>query len=295
MTVIERLLRQRQPLVCLDFGRDRLSALEVADRAVIRWTARPLADDVLRNGSPSDPSTLGAIVRDTLLAAGIQAQRAWLALPDEATVSRNLVLPRMSRRDLVRAMHYAAEKHVPFPIDRARWSWDVIERSSEQISVYLVATWRDVVEQYAEVARFAGLEPEVLEPRAIAVARALDQERAVVVDAGPRRVHVTLLVHGQPVFIDQTSAGTAPAELRDAVDRLLQRAYRHQSTVTEPGSRMAPVLLAGDLELVQVQLPVGGRSVGEVLNGNLPAIPPDFQAGAYLANLGLSLRVSRWV
>lgn len=293
MTVVERLLRQRQPIVCLDFGRDRLSALEVVDGAATRWTARPLNEDVLRNGSPSDTSTLGAIVRDTLLAAGIQAPRAWLAVPDEATVSRLLVLPRMSRRDLVRAMHYAAEKHVPFPIDRARWSWDVIERSGDQITVYLVATWRDVVDQYAEVARFAGLEPEVLEPRAVAVARALDQERAVLVDAGPRRVHVTLVVGGQPVFIDQTATGTAPTELREAVDRLLQRAYRHQSTVTEPGSRMAPVLLAGDLELVQVQLPVGGRSVGEVLNGQLPQTPPGFRAGAYLANLGLSIRASR--
>jgi len=63
--------------------------------------------------------------------------------------------------------------------------------------------------------------------------------------------------------------------------------------VTEPGSRMAPVLLAGDLELVQVQLPVGGRSVGEVLNGQLPQKPPGFRAGAYLANLGLSIRASR--
>jgi len=293
MTVVERLLRQRQPIVCLDFGRDRLSALEVVDGAATRWTAHPLNDDVLRNGSPSDTSTLGAIVRDTLRAAGIQAPRAWLALPDEATVSRLLVLPRMSRRDLVRAMHYAAEKHVPFPIDRARWSWDVIERSGDQITVYLVATWRDVVDQYADVARFAGLEPEVLEPRAVAVARALDQERAVLVDAGPRRVHVTLVVGGHPVFIDHTATGTAPTELRDAVDRLLQRAYRHQSTVTEPGSRMAPVLLAGDLELVQVQLPVGGRSVGEVLNGQLPQTPPGFRAGAYLANLGLSIRASR--
>lgn len=293
MTIVERLLRPRQPIVCLDFGRDRITALEVVDTAVTRWTAHPLADDVLRNGSPSDTSTLGAIVRDTLLVAGIKAPRAWLALPDEATVSRHLVLPRMSRRDLVRAMHYAAEKHVPFPIDRARWSWDVIERSDELITVYLVATWRDVVDQYAEVARFAGLEPEVLEPRAVAVARALDQERAVLVDAGPRRVHVTLVVGGQPVFIDHTATGTAPTELRDAVDRLLQRAYRHQSTVTEPGSRMAPVLLAGDLELVQVQLPVGGRSVGEVLNGQLPQTPPGFRAGAYLANLGLSIRASR--
>jgi hypothetical protein len=39
-----------------------------------------------------------------------------------------------------------------------------------------------------------------------------------------------------------------------------------------------------------VSLPVPGRPVSDVLNGQLPTAPRGFRPGAYLANLGLSMR-----
>jgi len=251
----------------------------------------PLAEDDLDNGSPADPKALGAAVAAALQLAGIEAREARIALPDEATVSRQVQLPAMPRRDLRRAMHFAAERHIPFPLARARWAWDVVERTPEQLTVYLVATWLDVVDRFAEVARSAALEPQVLEPRAVAVSRALGEDHALLLDAGPHRLHVTLLVDGQPAFVDTVMAG--PADRREALDLLLQRAYRQQSVVASAGGRLAPVLLAGDLELSELKVPVEGRMVGQVLNGQLPVTPRGFPAGSYLANLGLSMRAPR--
>ena len=150
-----------------------------------------------------------------------------------------------------------------------------------------------MVEHYAEVARSASLVPQVLEPRAIAVARAVDQERALLVDAGGRRLHVTLLVDGQPAFVDDVVVTATAGGRREALDRLLQRAYRHQSTSPAPAGRLAPVLLAGDLELEAVELAVAGRPVSQVLNGQLPPSPSGFRPSEYLANLGLALRSGR--
>ena len=290
--MIGRLLSRRHSVVCLDFGRDRLSALEVTDGAVTRWISRPLPQDALNSGDPTLPEFLGDAVRQTLARATIVSRRARIALPDEATVSRQITLPPMARRDLPRAMLFAAERHIPFPIERARWAWDVIAQGPEGVTIYLVATWRDVVERYAEMTRLAGLEPEVLEPRSLSVARALDQEQALVLDAGTSRLHATLVVSGQPAFIDEAVVGNVVDDERDALDRLLQRAYRHQSTVAGGPGRLAPVLLAGDLEDADLPLPVAGRPVSEVLNGQLPRSPQGFRPGAYLANLGLSMRRS---
>lgn len=289
--MIERLRPCRQPLVCLDFGHERVSAIELIDGAVTRWDSRPLAEDVLRNGDPVHPTALGDAVRRLLMAAGIAGGRARMALPDEATVSRHVTLPAMPGRDLRRAVHFAAERHLPFPIDRARWSWDVVERTPEQVTVYLVATWRDVADHYAEVARSAGLTPEVLEPRGLAVARALDQQQALLVDAGSRRLYATLLVAGQPTFFDEIVAGSTHVDRRDAMDRLLQRAYRQQSSAA--GRRLAPVLLGGGVDASTIPLSVAGRPVTDVLNGHLPAVPADFRPGDYLADVGLSMRAGR--
>lgn len=291
--MIGRLMRGRQPIVCLDFGRDQLTAVEVAGGAVTRWTSRPLPEDALRNGDPVLTGFVANAVRQALDRAGIQARRALMALPDEATVSRQVTLPPMPGPELARAMRFVAEKHMPFSIDRARWAWDVIKRGREGVTIYLVATWRDVVDRYAEVARGAGLEPEVLEPRAVAVGRALDQEQALVLDASPRRLYATLLVTGQPTYVDEVLVGAVLHDEREALHRLLQRAYRHQSTLGVTPGRLAPVLLAGELEQADLELPVAGRPVGDVLNGQLPTAPRGFRPGAYLANLGLSMRGAR--
>jgi type IV pilus assembly protein PilM len=291
--MMDRLFRTRQPLICLDFGRDRITALEIVDGAVARWISRPLPHDALNSGDPILPEYLGDAVRQSLARAAMTGTRARIALPDEATVSRLITLPPIARRDLPRAMTFAAERHIPFPVDRARWGWDVIEKGRDGVTVYLVATWRDVVERYAEMARSAGLEPEVLEPRAVSVARALDQDQALVLDAGASKLHATLVVTGQPTFVDEVVVGNVNLDEREALDRLLQRAYRHQSTVAGVPGRLAPVLLAGDLEDADLPLPVAGRPVSEVLNGQLPRSPQGFRPGAYLANLGLSMRRTR--
>ncbi len=280
-------------IVCLDFSRDQLTLVEVTEDGITAWGTRPLPEALLRNGDPVEPETLGELLRQSLALAGSQATRARMAIPDEATVSRHVTLPRMPRRELGRAMRFAAERHIPFPIDRACWSWDVIDEGPDRLRVYLVAAWRDVVEHYAQVARSAGLEPEVLEPRSVAVARAVDQDQALLVDAGARSVHLTLLVDGQPVFVDEQATGPGQDDQREVLDRLLQRAFRYQSTATRGTARLAPVLLAGDLETADVKLSVAGGPVTQVLNGQLPAAPPGFRAGGYLANLGLAMRVSR--
>jgi type IV pilus assembly protein PilM len=293
VAMIEHRWRTRRSLVCLDFGRDRVSAVELVEGVVARWTSWPLAEDALRNGDPTRPAALATSVRLALAGAGIEARKARMALPDEATVSRHLVLPAMPQRDLARAMHFAAERHLPFPIERARWSWDVVRRTPAQVTLYLVATWRDVIDHYVEVARGAGLVPQALEPRSLAVARAVDQQEALLVDAGGRRLHATLLVDGQPAFVDDVvTAGTVGGR-REALDRLLQRAYRYQSTAAAQAGRLAPVLLAGDLEREELELAVAGRPVSEVLNGQLPLSPNGFRPAEYLANLGLAMRTRR--
>lgn len=282
--------RQSKRVVCLDFARDRMAVVELADRSVVRWFSRPLADDSLQNGAPVDPAHLGTVLRQALGLAGVEARKARIALPDEAAVSRLLKLPSMPRRDLIRAMRYEAERHVPFPIERARWSWDMLRRGDDEIRVYLVAAWQDVVDLYAEVVRAAGLEAEVLEPRAIAVARAIDRDEALLVDAGRRRMHLTLYLGGQPVLVDEIASGSDLRDRREALGRLLQRAFRYQSTASGGSARLAPVLLAGDLETSGIELPVSGGAVTDVLNGNLPPAPRGFRVGGYLANLGLGMR-----
>ncbi|HLH71421.1 MAG TPA: pilus assembly protein PilM [Candidatus Dormibacteraeota bacterium] len=296
--------RERRGLVCLDLGGGRLRAVEIAEGRVTAWASRELHPGLLREGGPGEVHRLAGWVRELMAEAGIGARRARLALLDEAAVSRTVSLPPMPPRDLVRAMRYAAERHLPFPLHRASWSWDVVERSPSGERVYLVAAWVDVVARYEQMARAAGLQAEVLEPRSVAVARALGQDEVVLLEGGPGHLHLTLILEGCPALVAEASVGPTDRQRREAVERLLQQAYRHQATAATPGptlaapprpslpGRLAPLVVAGDLEAVELDLPVPAVRATELLEGRL-ASPAGFPAGAYVAGIGLGLRSRR--
>jgi type IV pilus assembly PilM-like protein len=278
------------PLVCLDFSLNRLCVIEVADGQVPRWTVQPLAPGSLRGGDPADVAALAEGVRWTLRQAGISARRARIALSDDAAVVRVVELPRMPRRHLKGALRYLSEQQTPFPPGQANLAWDVLERRGDMQRVYLSAAWTDVVQRLAETARAAGLEPEVMEPRSLAVGRAVGTEQAIVVDAAEMQVRLTYVARAQAPFIDE--ALLTPNAEWEAVNRLLGRALRTQ------GSAPPLVLLAGDLEPAAdrreaAALIVRARAASETLNGHGPTRPPGMPAGALLGPIGLAMRGSR--
>jgi Tfp pilus assembly PilM family ATPase len=279
----------RGEFVCLDFGVERLSVLEVAHGKVTAWGDRTLPRGYVRSGDIDDPAAIGAVVKETLAGAGIKARRARLALPDEAVVIRFVKLPSMRRGELGRAMSFAIERESPFPLERACWSWDVAGADRGQTVVCVALAWRDVVERWTAALRLAGLVEESVEPRSMALARCLDSAPALVLDASPRLVQLTLLEPRRPPLVDSLQLIAGGPDLTQALERLMQRADRH---LTNHGASSvdAPLVLAGDLETASLEWTVPVRPASAVLNGHGPVRPPGLPAGGQLANLGSAMR-----
>jgi len=151
-----------------------------------------------------------------------------------------------------------------------------------------VAAWRDIVDRVAEVALSAGLTPIVVEPRALAVARAIGLPRVTVLEAGGSQLHLTQVLPSQAAYVESSICPSDPIEAEAAIERLLQRSSRRQlgGNDLEP----SPVVLAGDLEDAGLRLPVPASPLSTLLNGHPPHRPPAMDGGYYLASLGLAMR-----
>lgn len=278
--------RRSRAIVCIDFVLDHLRVIEVENGVITGHFLRPLPAGVLRAGDPIEPDLIGGELRQCMRATGMEGTVARLALPDEAAVAKIIQLPRMPDRHLRKAVSYSVERELPFPAQRAAWSWQVIARDQSSITVYLVAAWRDLVDRVAEVAISAGLEPTLIEPRALAVARAIGLPRATVVEASGSQLQLTQV---QPLSAPFVEVGSCPPDRREAeeaIERLLQRSTRHQlgANDLEP----SPVLFAGELEDAGLKLRVPVTLLSSALNGHPPRRPEGMQAGHYIASLGLA-------
>jgi Type IV pilus assembly protein PilM len=276
-----------ESFVCLDFTLDRLAAVEVADGRVLRWMVEPLVAGSLRGGDPVDRDQLAGDLRSALQRAGIGAKKARIAISDDAAVVRVIEVPRIPNRHMAGAIRYLSEQETPFPQGRASLAWDVIERHQNTVRVYLAAAWRDVVQRLADVARAAGLEPQVMEPRSLAIIRAIGQDQAIVLDVGEMVARLTYASRTETPFTDQVPV------LGDgewgAANLMLGRALRGHRGVPPP------VLLAGALEAgantpEAALLSVSASPASSALNGHVPGRPAGLPGGALLAPLGLAIR-----
>jgi Type IV pilus assembly protein PilM len=273
--------------VCLDFSLDRLAAVEVAEGRVVKWTVQPLVAGSLRGGDPIDTEQLAGELKSALARAGITARKARIAISDDAAVVRVISVPRMPKRHLGSAIRFLSEQETPFPAGRASLAWHVIERGQNTTRIYLAAAWKDVVQRLADAVRAAGLEPEVIEPRSLAVNRAIGRDDAIIIDAGEMVARLTYVSRTETPFADQVPV------LGDgkwgAANLMLERALRsHRGTVPN-------VLLAGDFEAAASSpeaalLSVSAHTASAALNGHGPARPAGMPGGALLGPLGLAVR-----
>jgi hypothetical protein len=280
--------RRGRPVICIDFILDQLRVIEVQEGEITGYFVRPLPAGSLRAGDPVEPQVIGIELQQAMRAIGMEGSDARLALPDEATVGKIVELPRMPYRHLRKAVAYAVERELPFPVDRAAWSWEVVARDQATISVYLVGAWRDIVDRVAEVATSAGLTPILVEPRAIAVARALGMPRATVLEAGGSHLHLTQLLPSQAAYVD---LGTCPSDRHEAeaaIERLLQRSSRRQLVAND--LEPSPLVLAGDLESAELYLSIPAARLSTVLNGHPPRRPSGMDGAYHLASIGLGMR-----
>lgn len=274
-----------QPLVCLEISPECVAGVEIGGGTVNRWFTRELQPGTIAGGAPTDPVRLATQIRAALNAAGIRSRRARLAVSDMALVTRVVAMPRMPKRDLKRAVKYAAERDIPIPAGQSVWSWTAIPANGHGPKVRLIAGWRDVIEQLKEAAVSAGLEPEAIEPRSAALARCLRVDRALVLEVGAGQiVQGTAIAPHEAPFSMHAIAPLDPSAWPLVLEPIVFSARRQLGGA----GRELPVLVTEGFEN---RLPeaIGARSVMSVLAAGRLRLPPNFPAQNYLAPLGLAL------
>jgi hypothetical protein len=272
----------QQPVLCVDFGLDRLCVLEVTAGEISGWSIRDLPPRVVRNGDPIAPIHLANLLKSAIRESGLSGIRARFTLPDEAAIFRLVELPAMPRRHLQKALSYVVDKEVPLPLERICWDWDILDRTDIGYRICLVAAWRDVIERIARVALEAGLRLERIEPRSLATARALDLDRVVVFDGSGERLQALYLRRGEIPFVDQGPIGRDTATCARTLERLLRRGR----TIDEKSADEI-VLLGGDLEDLELPLSMPAHPVSHVVNGQPREGSQGLPSGTLLASLGM--------
>lgn len=164
-----------------------------------------LDPDEIQNSLDSDNQTylsdsIKSLLREHLVGR-LPSNHVAIGLPTQRSFSRTFTLPAKEEKRLKNAVQIEVEQYIPIPMSSLYVSYEVIERTDEEIRVIMSAIPQQLVDIALKVARDAGLRPVLVEPSINAVARVLQATEdadltTAIIDIGQAETDIAILEKG---------------------------------------------------------------------------------------------------
>ncbi|HET7060228.1 MAG TPA: type IV pilus assembly protein PilM [Candidatus Saccharimonadales bacterium] len=123
------------------------------------------------------------------LVGDITTRRVAIAIPAYRTFTRSLRLPKLKPKELSEAVQLEAEQYIPLPLEELYLDYDVIGQIGDSMELFAVATPRNIVDSYLDLAQILGLETVLIEPTLSSLGRlfSLDSQHdipAIIINLG---------------------------------------------------------------------------------------------------------------
>lgn len=283
------------------------SYLQVLERRrdhVSWWAMAPLPEGTLRTGHVVGVHQIALCIQQLLRGINIRrSMRTVLTLPTFTADWSLFTLPgNIPNRDLEAAMLKEQRRLSPIVSndDTLQTQRGVIGGGGKQPwQVYSTGVPKEYLYNFVRGVQAAGLKPQVVDLRAMALFRAAGLPTCVCVDAGRNSVEVGVLQNGIPLWIHSKYLGSDeidPNNYQNALDDEVQRAQRALLLISEGWDQrvfppQAPVVLSGEMavrtDLQQFLEEATGRSVTRPYLG--VSLPDGLPVEAVAAGVGASL------
>jgi Tfp pilus assembly protein PilN len=186
------------------------------------------------------------------------------------------------------------ERLMPVPLNELYTSWQAINVSDIDTVMCLVGMPRSTVDAMLETLRQAGLQPEAMDVRPLALARVADERDALIINVQPFGFDIVVMIDGIPELLrslpfpaDAASPDEKIAEVKEELERTVGF-YNSSHKGSEITNRMA-VFVSGELgEMLAGALEYRGKPLPQLL-----MYTDSLNTSEYAANIGLALRQTR--
>lgn len=206
----------------LDLGSSSVKVAQVKKTRggfeLLNFGIEPLPADTIVDGAILNHSAVVDAVRALLDRLRIKQREVALAISGNALIIKKIFVPAMTAEELEEQVPWEAEHHIPFNKNDVEIDYQALggKNAQGQMELLLVAAKKEVVADYAAVAREASLIPVVVDVAAFAVQNGFEaaygatQEVVALINVGAALANINILSGGTTAFTrDVTIGGNA--------------------------------------------------------------------------------------
>ncbi len=282
----------------LDIGSHSIKAVELKASGAGAWKLHRLGihrlpPETIVDGAIMNSSAVVDGIRDLMARHKIKARDVITAVAGHSVIIKKVSLPNMTDEELAESIQWEAEQYIPFPIGDVYLDTQVISRAQDdagQMEVLLVAAKKEVVQEYTNVIKEAGLNPLIVDVAAFAVENAyvMNNESAAdeivaLVNIGASLVSINVLSSGVTVFTRDINMGGN--QFTEEIQKQLNVSYEEAEALKLGGN------LSGSQSTTEAIVP---QEVGSILRSTAESLAVEIQRSVdfYLATAS-GLHLSR--
>jgi len=286
-------------IVTLEIDTTAIRFMETTGGRVVKWASLSLDPTMVEDGVISDPQALSAAVRQLMDSSGIKAKDVIASVSGLYSVSRIVAVSNPPGGGVTtrEAVLEAAGDIMPLSVDEMYLSWQPVIAGEGTQQVLVVGVPRDVLDAEMRALRIAGINSRTLDLKAIALARAVNKEQALILNIEPSSFDIVIVVNGVPEVMRTIAWRQDSLTMEDRVEHLAMNLEltvgfynsHHSDTPLDPAT---PFLItgqmSGDLDLME-KLPA---RVGYPIESLAPPLecPKHMPVSQYAVNIGLALK-----
>ena len=285
-------------MVTLEISSTDIKLMETSGGKVTSWASHSLEPDMFEEEVITDPQAFGATVRRLMASSGIQARDITVSVSGLYSLSRVVTVPTPLEQPVTEeAVFEAAVEVMPLSEEDLYVSWQTIAPGEGGQLVLVVGVPRDILDSEMRALKSIGINPRTLDLKTMALARAVNREKAIILNIEPNSLDIVLVVDGLTEVMrtiawqqDDFSLEEAAEHLNSAVEMTVSFYDSHH-----PGFPLDPATpffitgqMSGNLALMEQLQAITSYPI-EPLTPPLEC-PPHLPVSQYAVNIGLALK-----
>jgi len=285
-------------VVTLDIDSTAIRLLEVSGGKVRKWASISHEQDKVEEEEVSNPQALGNKVKQLMASSSIRASKVISSLSGLYSVSRIVNVPNPTAGlTLQQAALEAASEVMPLSADDLYLSWRTITIDEEGQQILAVGVPRDIIDDQVRALRAAGINPHILDLKAMALARLVNREQALILNIEPSSFDIVIIVNGLPEIMRTVAWQQEELTEENKVEHLavnleLTAGFYNSQHHNTPLDIATPLFITGQI--------TRDFSLMEKMEARLeypiePLVPPlecpqNLPVSEYAVNIGLALK-----
>jgi type IV pilus assembly protein PilM len=276
---------------------DAINLLVMRGERVEKWAIMPLEPGLVSQGLIVDEAQVGAKLKELFKLQKLGMGKVIAGISGHNSVYRIITLPELPEAVLPEAIKREAKRVIPVPLEEVYLSYQTITTAQGETLVFLAAFPRNIADMLYQTLHKAGLQPYMMDLAPLALCRAANQPRSIIVNSRADHLDIMVIVDRVPQLIRRLSMPGETESLAERLDVVTEEidrtiAFYNSSHAEEPLDAAVPMLVCGDL----VRAPENWQALAEKSTHPVSVMPspvesPEgFDANEFMVNIGLGLK-----